>query len=150
MKSKILSSLFVWLPFAQTIASSDDDDSFDYEYFAYLDQFQITTASAVMIVGHAIDLAKELGFRYIKILRAEYTLGNQSGDFTCPLEDDSEPGQILTFEDTAFKLVISCFNTRPDDTAYIDIEAVAHIFQFDDEDDDDDDSSFDSDDEDWY
>ncbi|MCC6127828.1 MAG: hypothetical protein IT584_01325, partial [Chlamydiae bacterium] len=88
MKSKIMAALVFLLPITQIFAFSDDD----YEYIAYLDQFQVTTSSALFIVGQAMDLAKEHGFRYVKVLRAEYTLGNQSGDFTCPLEDESEPG----------------------------------------------------------
>ncbi len=142
MKSKILTALVFLLPFAQTFAFSDDD----YEHIARLDQFQVTTSSCVFILGQAMDLAKEHGYRYVKILRAEYTIGNQSGDFSCPLEDEDELGFITSFEDTAFRLVISCLNEKPEDPAYIDINAYANLFDFDDDDDD----SEDDDGDDWY
>lgn len=118
MKSKIFTMLLMLLPFTHVSAFLDDDDE-DLEGF---DQFLLTMGTSGYLLWQAIDIAKENNYRYVKILVAEYTVGNQSGGFTCPLQDENNPGKVINFEDESFKLVVSCFDTKPDDTDYIDIE----------------------------
>lgn len=123
-----------------------------------LDQFMVTMSTSDYILWQAIDLAKENHFRYLKILSAEYTLGSQSGGFTCQA-DDEPTGKILIFEDDVIKIVVSCYNSMPENTDYIDAEIYRDRIQaFEDEEDElsfgsqgdfghDNDLSFDDDDE---
>ncbi len=128
-----------------------------------LDQFMVTMGASGYILWQAIDLAKENHFRYLKILSAEYTLGNQSGSFVCESKGE-KVGKIFMFEDDVIKITVSCYNVMPEDTDYIDAEVYKDLIQaFEDEEDDlsfsdedelffgdDDDLSFDdSDENDW-
>lgn len=130
MRSKILIALLMLLPFTKVSAFFDEESS------EGIDQFLLTMGTSGYILWQAIDLARENNYQYVKILHAEYTLGNQSGGFTCQLEDESQPGRIIHFEDETFKLVISCCHTRPEDTDYIDVEeyrAIIDSFGLDEE-----------------
>lgn len=103
------------LPFTNLTAYIDEDDG------EVVDQFMLTMGSSGYILCKAIDMARENNFRYVKILSAEYTLGNQSGGFTCQPEGE-EQGEILTYQDEAFTLSVSCMNFTPEDTDYMDTE----------------------------
>ena len=122
MKSKILKALLMLLPFTQVSAYIDEDDG------EVVDQFMLTMGSSGYILCKAVDLAREEGFQYVKILSAEYSLGNQTGGFTCQLEDEADGGQILQFEDEAFKLTVSCMNSTPSDSDYIDTDAYENVY----------------------
>ncbi len=100
-----------------------------------LDQFMVTMGASGYILWQAIDLAKENHFRYLKILSAEYTLGNQSGSLLCQSEGE-RVGKILMFEDDVIKITVSCYSTMPEDTDYIDAEVYKDLIQaFEDEED---------------
>ena len=112
MKSKIFTALVALLPF--TSVSSFVDDEGDV-----LDQFMVSAGTTGYILAKAIDCAQEQGFRYVKILKAEYSFGNQSGEFSC-LKETDEDGQIVQFEDEAVLLTLSLLNEKPQDTDYMD------------------------------
>ncbi|MBS0625792.1 MAG: hypothetical protein JSS32_07060 [Verrucomicrobia bacterium] len=133
MKSKIFSALLMLLPFTQMNAFIDDDDG------EVLDQFMLTMGSNGYMLCKAIDMARDSGYRYVKVLTAEYTIGNQSGGFTCQLDNDDEEGELLHYQDETFKMTLSCLNFTPADTDYMDTEIYQDILgAFDDDDDDDD------------
>jgi hypothetical protein len=150
----LLVALSMLCPSFQLNAFISEDDE------ASLDQVMVTMSTSGYILDQAIDLAKENHFRYLKILSAEYTLGSQSGGFTCQA-DDEPTGKILMFEDDMIKIVISCYNSMPENTDYIDAEIYRDRIQvFEDEEDElsfdsqgdfsfghDNDLSFDDDDE---
>lgn len=141
MKSKILTALLMLLPFTQLTAYIDEDDG------EVVDQFMLTMGTSGYILCKAIDMARENGFRFVKILSAEYSMGNQSGGFTCQLEEEG-PGRVLNYEDEAFKMSISCLNVASADTDYIDTDTYQDFLDIFDEDGDDGDFMFGQDDED--
>ena len=122
----LLAALSVLCPCSYVHAYDSDDE--DEES---VDQFVRTWGISGYILWKAIDLAKENHYRYLKILSAEYELGNQVGSFTCYKEREPT-GRIFRLEDEFIQITISCYNTMPEDTDYIDVENykdIIHIFE---------------------
>ena len=141
MKSKILTALLMLFPFMQLTAFIDEDDG------EVIDQFLLTIGTSGYILWQSIDLAHENGFRYVKILSADYKMGNQEGSFKNQTEED-EQGVLLNFEDEVCAITVSCFHFMPNDTDYMDTEEYQELFNDEDEEDYSEDS--DPEEDTWY
>lgn len=120
----LLAAILFISPVSYVHAFAPDDDDDDEP----LDQFMTTMGASGYILWQAIDLAKENHYRYLKILSAEYVLGNQAGGFTCHAEGEPT-GKIFVFEDDTIKITISCYHVMPSDTDYIDVEVYKDLIQ---------------------
>jgi|GEM_PF-4889390 len=143
MKSKILTALLMLFPFMQLTAFIDEEDG------ETVDQFLLTIGTSGYMLWQAVELAHENGFRYVKILSAEYKVGNQAGGFTNQTEEDKE-GALLSFEDDLCKMTVSAFHFMPNDTDYIDTEDYQDLLNDDEDDDDTSSDEDDFDDDNWY
>ncbi|MDP1609158.1 MAG: hypothetical protein Q8L98_07590 [Chlamydiales bacterium] len=139
MKSKMFAVLMV---LASLFSSSQlQAVSFPSPEEESMDQFLVTAGTTGYILWQALELAKENGYRYVKILSAEYAWGNQVGSFTCPRDGD-DTGKLISFEDETIRMVISCCSVEPADPDYIDVELYEGLFEFFDEEDEDGDDWF--------
>lgn len=139
MKSKMFAVLMV---FASVFSSSQIQAvSFPNPEEEPMDQFLVTAGTTGYILWQALEVAKENGYRYVKILSAEYSWGNQVGSFTCPRDGD-DIGKLISFEDDTIRMVISCCAELPADPDYIDVELYEGLFEFFDEEDEDGDDWF--------